>query len=312
VLALGGCHKPPAVDGTAAVEQGDAMVDYLGALQWLAGVWSATEGAERVSEEWLWVHPRLMLGSNRTVSDGALSNYEHLEIRARGGDLIYRAKPKDQPAVEFTLVELAEDRAVFENPDHDFPQRIVYRRTGEELSVSISGEVEGEAAERSWKWRREPPAGPTGYVLKSVVVDAPAEAVYEAFTDVEQVRTFFAPDAKIELREGGAYEMYFIPDAPQGSRGGEGCTIVELEPPSAIAFTWNFPPEMPTLRDAHTLVTIRVSSFEEGRARVDLKQEGFRSGADWDEGREYFERSWGVVLDRLQKRFVSGPIDLQG
>lgn len=317
-IALGalGCWKTPApplpVDQGGAgevVDEVETMVDYLSALAWLGGTWSSESGGDRVSEEWIQVHPRLMLGSNRTMVGGELTSYEHLEIWARGGDLIYRAKPRDQPAVEFVLVELAEDTAVFENPAYEFPRRIAYRREDSVLEASIHGVLDGAPAERSWKWKREPDQGTQEYILKSVAVNAPAREVFTAFTDQAQATTFFAPAARIEPREDGAYELLFMLRAPEGSRGCEGCTVVEFAPPSRIAFTWNFPPEIPSLRHAHTLVTVQVSPLDRGRARVDLKQEGFRSGADWDEGRAYFEHAWGAVLERLQQRFVSGPFD---
>jgi len=316
LLAVTGCWKPPVSASSgeqpetdAGKGESEAMAEYMSALSWLVGMWSAGAVGEEVSEEWIRVHPRLMLGSNRTSWDDELVGYEHLEIWARGRDLIYRAKPADQPAVELVLVELAEDTAVFENPAHDFPRRIVYKRKGDDLTATILGEVDGEPTEKTWKWKLGAAGKPPEYILKSVAVGAPVEEVFAAFTSERGARTFFAPDASIDARPGGAYELYFVPDAPEDSRGGEGGTVVEIAPPGRIAFTWNFPPSIPTLRDAHTLVTIQVSPLEGGQSRVDLKQEGFRTGPEWDEGRAYFDEAWGIVLERLQQRFKSGPID---
>jgi uncharacterized protein YndB with AHSA1/START domain len=308
-----GCWQPPApppaVQQPAVAPRTETVTDYLAALSWMGGIWSSKKNGEQVSEEWVQVHPWLMLGSNRTLIDGELSSYEHLEIWARDDDLVYRAKPAGQPAVEFALVELAEHKAAFENPAHDFPRRIVYAREGDGLEVSIEGQIDGAPTTRSWSWKRQHEQGPRDYILRSVAVEAPADEVFRAFVDAEQATTFFAPAARIEPWVGGAYEMYFMLGEPEGNRGGEGCTVVQISPPGLIAFTWNFPPEIPTLRHAHTLVTIQVSPLDEGRARVDLKQTGFRTGQDWDEGRAYFERAWGIVLDRLQQRFESGPYD---
>jgi hypothetical protein len=47
------------------------------------------------------------------------------------------------------MVTLGESEAVFENPDHDFPQRITYRRSGRELHVRI----EDLSATKSSGWR---------------------------------------------------------------------------------------------------------------------------------------------------------------
>ena len=44
-------------------------------------------------------------------------------------------------------------RAVFENPAHDFPTRIVYEREGEILSARIEGEMEGRPVSMGWRFR---------------------------------------------------------------------------------------------------------------------------------------------------------------
>jgi uncharacterized protein YndB with AHSA1/START domain len=89
----------------------------------------------------------------------------------------------------------------------------------------------------------------TKAVRKEVVASAPIEQVWEAWTTEPGVVTFFAPKAKIDLHPGGRYEMYFLVDAPAGSRGGEGCRVLELDAPERFVFSWNFPPAIPELRD---------------------------------------------------------------
>ena len=87
--------------------------------------------------------------------------------------------------------------------------------------------------------------------------------------------------------------------------------MVELRPDERIAFTWNFPPSLPTIRDARTLIQIDLAPVpgQPDRTFVTLTQKGFRAGLEWDQGRRYFDKAWSVVLDRLQQRFLKGPID---
>lgn len=108
-------------------------------LSWLTGSWGSTSESGRVSEE-LWLPPAggVLFGVNRTISsDGKLLAFEHLRIEERDGGLVYLAAPGGrQPPTEFPAVHVTVERAVFENPEHDFPQRITYRldevlRTGE-------------------------------------------------------------------------------------------------------------------------------------------------------------------------------------
>lgn len=143
-----------------------------------------------------------------------------------------------------------------------------------------------------------------------VLVEASPAQVYQAFTTLDGVRTFFAPGGKIELRPGGAYEIYFMPEAPAGSRGADICTVISFEANKKLSFTWNFPPSIPALRSAGALTQVHLELSAEGkRTRVKLRHDGWQEGADWEKGRGYFSHAWPVVLARLKHRFAIGPLD---
>lgn len=134
----------------------------LDRLAWLAGSWGTPEeaGAEgpppRLSEE-LWMAPRggLMLGVHRDLAGTPLRAraFEFLRIEERADlGLVLLASPNGRPATEFALAELADGEVVFENPEHDFPQRISYRAVGDGLEVR----AEDLAGDRrlAWTWTR--------------------------------------------------------------------------------------------------------------------------------------------------------------
>jgi uncharacterized protein YndB with AHSA1/START domain len=68
-------------------------------------------------------------------------------------------------------------------------------------------------------------------------VNAPIERAWDAWTTPDGIKTFFAPDCKVELRVDGAYEIYLSPEAKLGERGSEGMHILGLEPMRRFAFT---------------------------------------------------------------------------
>ena len=149
-----------------------------------------------------------------------------------------------------------------------------------------------------------------GQLRKEVVVSAAPDLLWRAWTTAEGARTFFAPDARIEAKPGGAYELYFAPEAAAGSRGCEGCTVQAVEIPRRLAFTWSFPPSIPTLRESGAMTQVTVDLLQEGPStRVRLTQEGWREGPDWELGHAYFDRAWDLVLGRLERRFRTGPIN---
>lgn len=124
-------------------------------LAWLAGSW-ASDAADPVAQEEHWTSPRggAMVGMNRTVKGDRMVAFEFLRIQEQNGTLVYLASPGGRPPTTFTLAELGEDRVVFENPAHDFPQRVSYTRAGDRLTARIVGTQEGRARSMEWTWTR--------------------------------------------------------------------------------------------------------------------------------------------------------------
>ena len=94
---------------------------------WISGCWEAHSGTSTIEEQWMAPSGGLMLGMSRTTRDGAPTGYEFLLLRASEGGLTYRALPSGQTPTDFRSSRITKTQLVFENPDHDFPQKIVYR-----------------------------------------------------------------------------------------------------------------------------------------------------------------------------------------
>ena len=97
----------------------------------------------------------VMLGMSRTVREGRLIEEERLRIHMREGVLTYTAEPSGQQLTHFALKSLTDDLAVFEAPEHDFPQRILYRRVSPDSMVArIEGEQDGTLRGVDFPYRR--------------------------------------------------------------------------------------------------------------------------------------------------------------
>jgi len=137
-----------------------------------------------------------------------------------------------------------------------------------------------------------------------VMVPASPGEVWEAWTTPDGVRAFLGVNSKIELRLGGPYELYFAPDAPEGERGGEGCTVLSYLPHRMLSFTWNAPPKFPEIRRERTIVVVEIDEIAPGAVRVRLTQHGWGEGEQWDGVYEYFARAWPYVLGALRDHFA--------
>jgi uncharacterized protein YndB with AHSA1/START domain len=151
---------------------------------------------------------------------------------------------------------------------------------------------------------------PERAISGEVVVDAPIEDVWAAWTTEQGIKSFFAPACNVELRPDGPYEIFFIPDAEPGMRGADDMRVLAFQRPAMLSFTWNAPPSLPNVRGQRTHVVVRLSTAGDRRTRVRLTHDGWGEGGEWDRAFEYFDRAWNdVVLPRLTERFRSGPVD---
>ncbi|BCS31914.1 hypothetical protein TBR22_A11170 [Luteitalea sp. TBR-22] len=123
----------------------------LEGLAWLGGCWQSTAGTRVVTEMWMPADGGVMIGGGRTVVAGQARAFEHLRIRADGEALVYTAVPSGQRETDFRSTATRATGFTVENLAHDFPQRIVYTRTGD---ASFTARVEGPG-----------PNGPRGFDL---------------------------------------------------------------------------------------------------------------------------------------------------
>ena len=141
-------------------------------------------------------------------------------------------------------------------------------------------------------------------VGKDVLVAASPAEVWRAWTTSAGIRAFLGADSRIEARVDGAFEINSA--APAGERGSEGCHFLALEPERRFTFEWNAPPQIPTIRPQHHVVTVALEPEGSG-TRVRLNGIGYGAGPEWAKTRDYFDNAWGMVLDALTKPFTDAP-----
>jgi hypothetical protein len=114
-------------------------------LSWLAGCWAAEKGEPGSVEHWLPLAGGTMLGIGRTVKNGPTGEHQFLQIRLNAeGKVVYVALPSRQKEATFVATSIGDRAVTFENPEHDFPQRILYKAVGETgLAARIEGQRNG-------------------------------------------------------------------------------------------------------------------------------------------------------------------------
>lgn len=110
-------------------------------LAWLEGHWAGTFGGAPYEERWGSPEGGLMQMTSKMVVEGEVPFFEFGLIERRDDGVFLVPFPRGKRSSDdFRRVSGGSDEAVFENPRHDFPTRIVYRLRGEsELVVILTG-----------------------------------------------------------------------------------------------------------------------------------------------------------------------------
>ena len=146
-------------------------------------------------------------------------------------------------------------------------------------------------------------------VDKEMVVPATLDAAWAAWTTREGIVSFFAPDAVVDAKVGGPFQIYINPYGEPGVKGADDMRFLAVQPKQMITFDWNAPPSLPEARAQRTFVIVRFIVIDDKNTKVTLHHTGWGNGGEWDKTFTYFDRAWGNVLANLKKRFETGPMD---
>ena len=123
-------------------------------LGWMAGRWEAGEGGRWTEESWTAPRAGTMFGISRSGRGEQVREFEYIRLQAGAdGVVAYNASPGGRAPVAFRLTARNGTSATFENSQHDYPQRVVYRRDGDTMVATIST-MSGSNA-MSWTFRRQ-------------------------------------------------------------------------------------------------------------------------------------------------------------
>jgi hypothetical protein len=120
-------------------------------LSWMTGCWAFQSGPVTIEEQWNKPVGGQMMGLSRTIKQ------DQVRLEQRAADVYYtpRLGTKASP-VAFKLIQQTPSEVVFENPQHDFPQRILYRKAPDGLFARIEGTDKGKARSEDFPFRTVP------------------------------------------------------------------------------------------------------------------------------------------------------------
>lgn len=124
-------------------------------LGWLQGCWATVNQDRAVEEQWMAPRGKTMIGTSRTVQGTDLVTYEFMIIREQGGTLSLEVRPSGKPPVVYSAASITDSSVLFENAKREFPQKIGYRRNGDNAMVAwIEGHRDGELRRAEFLYRQ--------------------------------------------------------------------------------------------------------------------------------------------------------------
>lgn len=135
------------VFAAAIVGQGKNPVTEIKDFDGMAGCWEQRNDAKKllISEQWMSPAGTSLIGMGRTVKDGKTTDWEFMRIEQRADGIFYVAKPRENSdETAFKLISSDLNQVVFENKEHDFPQRIIYKLQGTKMIGRIEGNNNGK------------------------------------------------------------------------------------------------------------------------------------------------------------------------
>lgn len=124
----------------AGAQSGHSPNEGVERARWLAGCWELQRGNRTGFEMWMPPAGGIMMGASRTVANGQVVEWERLQLSEKDGHLVYTSLPSGQTETSFTSTVVTDSSFTVENLQHDFPQRIIYRKLGAD---SLIARIEG-------------------------------------------------------------------------------------------------------------------------------------------------------------------------
>jgi len=128
----------------------------MGSFYYLEGKWIIEKPDKNIFEEWKKENDTLMISISYYVQNGDTANAENVRLEKIGNEIFYIPTVEhNEGPVKFRLTSLIKNKAVFENPLHDFPQKIIYEKlSSDSLHASIEGIVEGKTKVIDYYFKR--------------------------------------------------------------------------------------------------------------------------------------------------------------
>jgi hypothetical protein len=139
---------------TSCQNKSEHKFEKLKKMDWLVGNWEQKLPDGIISETWKKENDSTFSGQSFFIKEKDTIHLESIVLTQKQDDLLYiptvSGQNNNEP-VTFTMMSDAENAFTFENPAHDYPQKITYKKINDtNLLASISGKQQGKESKESY------------------------------------------------------------------------------------------------------------------------------------------------------------------
>jgi hypothetical protein len=157
LLAFTSCKQTPKEEATT--ETTASTHPNMVKAAWFIGEWENRSAEGDLVENWKMVNDSLYMGESYFIVKGDTVFAEKVALVDIYGKMSYNVSVEGQnadEAVPFAMTSINDEEVVFENPEHDFPSKIIYKNVApDSLVAKISGTKEGKPASEIFKMKRK-------------------------------------------------------------------------------------------------------------------------------------------------------------
>ncbi|MBI4929469.1 MAG: hypothetical protein HY841_01815 [Bacteroidetes bacterium] len=125
-------------------------------FKWFIGNWKGTMQEMEVHETWIKENEKSFSGDGFVLSDKDTLFHESTKLKLQGNDIVYIATVPGNPApVSYKLTSQKKNKAIFENPAHDFPKIITYYLISpDSLIAVVEGDEDGKHRKEEFHFKK--------------------------------------------------------------------------------------------------------------------------------------------------------------
>lgn len=133
---------------------------HMDKANWLIGKWGHTSKEGTLTETWVKTNDSVYKGATYFVVGGKDTVFaETVDLIQENDKLAYIAsvpgQNKEKP-VRFDMTSISDNTIIFENPAHDYPNKIVYNKIGNDsVFAEIFGVQKGKPATEKFAMKRQ-------------------------------------------------------------------------------------------------------------------------------------------------------------